>query len=227
MDDDEVRAHIADLRARILPRAESMRAFGLEVDAFLEDTERMIALLDGKFVPEGFDVSVFMERMAAFAAEISDMKNLEKEAERISAVAGVPGMLDVTENFLGRLRADGRREEMCTAATLEAVVASARARLARGEVPVEELEDASLTLGAHVAELTRRNLERTASCALYWEKQTPEWWAERTPEQRAELEGLLAQWRVDREKLLGQLDLETRRRLEAMTLADFEQRPPG
>ncbi len=92
-------------------------------------------------------------------------------------------------------------------------------------MPVEEMEDLRLTLVAQKAELGRRIRKRTVALLLYWEKQTPEWWAQRSPEELRTMRELQARWEVERETLLSELPLADRRELEAMTLEDFH-RPP-
>ena len=138
----------------------------------------------------------------------------------------LPGLMDELEQAAAEMRTrTNRPDAMRTAAELETELAAARQRLAQGEMPKDELENIALTVSAQMAELSRRSLFRRAALSLYWEKQTPEWWAKFSPEQRTGMQEQLANWRENREELLSELPLEDRRRLEAMTLEDFER--PG
>jgi hypothetical protein len=212
------------LREELTPRLNELRELGLEVDALLEDCDRMTALLNGCGEP-GFNAQTFLARLTAVCDEFNQTKHLQKQAEAIGAVAALPGTVELLTRAADIMRAHGGPGELRTAAELEAQAAEARQRMERGEAPLEEIESASLALMAQLAELNRRTLFRRAAVALYWEKQTPEWWARLSPEARGDLEGLLEQWRAQREGILSELPLEDRRRLEAMTLEDFDR--PG
>jgi type I restriction-modification system DNA methylase subunit len=119
----------------------------------------------------------------------------------------------------------GNPNDTRTAASLQAAVEAARQRIARGEVPLEEMEDISLSTNAQSGELSRRSHFQTAALALFWESRPPEWWAKLTAEQRKELEELLGSWRAEREKILGELPIADRCRLEALRPEDFDK--PG
>jgi hypothetical protein len=217
--DDDLAAPVREFRDHLAPRVDELRAAGLDIDAFLADCDRFLAWLEGG---EWFDASMMMDHLAAFREEVAAYNAIQFQADRIAAEAGIPSMLDCTARLADTLRRHTGDSERRTAADLDAAVAEARARLARGESPVEPLEDISLVTQAHAAELARRNRFRTVATALYWERQPPEWWAQRTPEERAAIEPLLAQWRTEREELLSELPLEDRRRLESLRLEDFQ-----
>jgi hypothetical protein len=223
-DDDSFQTQIDAFREEVALRAEVLREYGLEVDAFLEDCDRMTAFLDGHGEP-GFDAETFIARLRAFTDEFNQTVHLQKQAKLIETVAAVPGVVEMLGQAAERMRAHGGPMELRTAADLEAQAAEARQRMERGEMPLDEIQNASLTLAAQLGELNRRNLFRSAALALYWEKQSPEWWARLSPKQRASLEDAVEQWRAQREEVLSQLPLEDRRRLEAMTLEDFDR--PG
>lgn len=131
-------------------------------------------------------------------------------------------MLDAAEDIARRL---SKPEDARAAASLQAAVEAARQRLARGEVPQEEMQDLSLSTQAQRAELSRRCQFQTAALALFWESRPPEWWAKLTAEARKKLEDLLVSWRAEREKILGELPIADRRRLEALRPDDFDK--PG
>ena len=74
-----------------------------------------------------------------------------------------------------------------------------------------------------LAELDRRNLFCRARWGLFWEVAPPERWEALPPERREQSTRDLAEWRKEREKVLGGLPLEDRRRLEALRYEDFEK----
>lgn len=220
-----LKARIRALREEVAPRLKALREQGFEVDSFLEDCDRMTAFIDGHGEP-GFDADTFADRMTAYIKEYQETMHLHQQAEVVRAVESLPGTVEMLMEAASSLRAHGGPGEVRMAAEMEANVAEMRRRLDAGEVPLDEIQSASLLLNAQTAELNRRSLIRNAATMLYWEKQTPEWWARLSPEKRATVEGLLEQWRVERESILSELPLEDRRRLEAMTLEDFD-RPSG
>lgn len=57
-DDEAFRARIVGFREEVALRAKVLREHGLEVNAFLEDCDRMTALLDGRGEP-GFNAQNF------------------------------------------------------------------------------------------------------------------------------------------------------------------------
>lgn len=218
MSDAELLARTREIRDGLLKRASTMREMGIEVDAFLVECERLIAAKEGRS-DEWVDLVDFSARMDAFHQELEQFHHLERQAERAKAIGGIPGMLDALEQFAQRLRKGGNAR---AAEQLESLVATARERLARGEVPQEQMEDIQLLMTAEAAEAGRRQLFRNATIALYWESRPPEWWAKLPPEQRAKTEAALALWRRGREKLLGELPIADRRRLEALRPEDFD-----
>ncbi|MGB8170234.1 MAG: hypothetical protein WCF18_22220 [Chthoniobacteraceae bacterium] len=223
-DPESVLSRLRVLREELAPRLEELRAHGCDVDAFLEDCDRMSALLEGRKQP-GFNVKAFIARLTAFTDEFKQTEHLHRQAELVGAVAALPSAVQLLGEAAAIMRAHGGPGELRTAAELEAQATAVRERLEECKLPMGELADASLTLAAQIAELNRRNLFRTAAAALYWEKQTPEWWAQLSPEARVRLKELTTHWRERREEVLGALPLEDRRRLEAMTLEDFNR--PG
>jgi hypothetical protein len=185
---------------------------GIEVDSFLEECDRLIAFLEGRS-DEWVDVAGFLEKLSAFSSEMRALAELERQAERAKVIGSIPSLLDAVEGLAKRM---SNPEDARTAASLQAEVEAARQRLARGEVPLEEMVDLSLSTQAQKAELSRRNQFRAAALALFWESRPPEWWAKLTDEARKELEDLLVSWRAEREKILGELPIADRRRLEAL-----------
>jgi hypothetical protein len=163
-----------------------------------------------------------LKKMQAFSKEMSEFSHIQRQAERINAIASIPGLLDAAEKLAKQM---SNPEDVRTAASLQAEVEAARQRLARGELPVDELQDISLSAHAQKAELSRRSQFRTATLALFWESRPPEWWAKRTDKERKEIEALLVQWRAEREKILGELPIADRRRLESLRPKDFDK--PG
>ena len=207
------------------PRADALREEGWEVDEFLADAERFIAALEGRGEEE-FDVPGFLARLTDFVEEVKQVDHLQKQAEAVATVAAIPGMIDDMEKAAAHFREHGGAMEAQTARDLDAAVTAARERMALGELPAEELGDITLTLSSQMAELERRILFRSIILALYWEKQTPEWWAQLPEKARVDLGKVVARWQEEREELLGKLPIEDRRRLEAMKLEDFDK-PPG
>jgi hypothetical protein len=221
MSNEELLRHVRELRDKLKPYATQWREMGFEVDSFLEDCERLIAFVEGRS-EEWMDVAEFLEKINAFSKEMSAFCDIQRQAERIKTIASIPGMLDVTEKLAKNL---SNPNDAPTAAALKASVEAARQRLARGEVPLAELEDISLSAQAQKAELSRRSQFQAATLALFWESRPPEWWAKRTDKERKELGELLAQWRAEREKILSELPIADRRRLEALRPEDFDK--PG
>jgi hypothetical protein len=221
MSHEELLRHTRELRDKLKPGAAQWREIGMDVDPFLAECEQLIAFLEGR--SEGWvDVAAFCEKLAAFHQEMREFVHLQKQAERINAVASIPSVLETMEDFARRL---DNPNDARTAALLKASVEAARQRLARGEVPLEELQDLALSTQAQAAEMSRRTRFKTAALALFWESRPPEWWAQRTAKERQELEALLVSWRAEREKILGELPIADRRRLEALRPEDFDQ--PG
>jgi hypothetical protein len=221
MSNEELLGHVRELRDKLRPRAAHLRELGLEVDSFLEECGRLIAFLEGRS-DEWVDIAKFVEKMAAFHGEMRALAALERQAERAKAVGSIPSMLEAMDDLANRLR---NPSDAHTAASLKAAVEAARQRLARGEVPLEEMEELSLSSQAQAAELRRRNHFRMAVLALFWESRSPEWWASLTAPQRKNLEELLVSWRAERERILSELPIEDRRRLEALRPEDFDK--PG
>lgn len=218
MSNEELLNQTRAIRDQLKPRAAELRELGIEVDSFLEACYRVIAFLEGRS-EEWVDVGEFIEKLQAFHQEMREFHEIEKQAERAKAVGSIPGMLDVTEDMARRL---DNPNDARTVAAFKAAVAAARERLARGEVPTEELEDISLSFNAQAAEMNRRNKFRFATMVLFWESRPPEWWAKRSDEERKGIESLLTSWRTEREKILGEMPIEDRRRLETLRPEDFD-----
>lgn len=206
------------VRDKLKPFAAHWRERGLEVDAVLVACDRLIAFLEGRS-EEWVEVGAFLEKVQAFSQELTALANLERQAQRAEAVGSIPGMLDDAEELASSL---SHPNDARTGTTLMASAQAARERLTRGEVPREELEEILLCTHAQAAELSRRNHFRAAALALFWESRPPEWWAQLTPRERKELEDLLGTWRAQRERILGELPIEDRRRLEALRPEDFD-----
>lgn len=221
MSNEELLRHVRELRDKLKPHAAQWREIGFEVDAFVEDCDRLITFLEGRS-EEWVDVAEFPEKITAFSNEMNAFCHIQRQAERINTIASIPTMLDAVENLAKNL---SNPTDARTAASLQAGVEAARQRLARGEVPVDELEDIALSTQAQKAELSRRSHFQAAGLALYWESRPPEWWAKLDDKARKDLEALLAQWREEREKILGELPIADRRRLESLRPEDFDK--PG
>lgn len=221
MPDEDLLRQTREIRDKLKPCAASFCGAGLEVDSFLEECDRFIAFLEGRS-EDWEDVNVFVEKLTAFASELSAYANIQREAERINAVASIPGMLDAVENLAKQM---DNPKDASTIAALKESTEAARKRLAGGEVPWEELQDISISSNAQMGALKRRMNYHSAALALFWESRPPEWWAKLNEEARKDLEKLLAQWRGEREKILGELPIADRRRLEALRPEDFDK--PG
>ena len=221
MSHEELLAHTRELRDKLKPYANQWREMGFEVDSFLEDCERLISFLEGRS-EEWVDVAEFLEKITAFYNEMKAFCDIQRQAEQINAVASIPSMLDAVD---GLAKGMSNPDDARAAAALQASVEAARERLARGELPREEMEDITLSTQAQKGELRRRNQFQAAALALYWESRPPEWWAGLTAEARKDLEALLVSWRAEREKILGELPIADRRRLEALRPEDFDK--PG
>ena len=219
-----IAAIVRQLLQEIQPRLEELRAEGMPVDEIVAESEEFLAALQG-LRPDPPNWGRLIARITALVDEVNAARHLQDQAEVVREVMNLPTVLDELSVQTEKLRAHGGRVEELSAAELEAAAAAARQRLERGEMPVEEMEDIRLTLAAQQAELGRRIRKRTAAMMLYWEKQTPEWWAQRSPEELEKMRELQARWEVERETLLSELPLADRRELEAMTLEDFN-RPP-
>jgi hypothetical protein len=221
MSNEELLRHTRELRDKLRPCAAYLHEMGMEAEPFLEDCDRLVAFLEGRS-EAWVDVSQFLEKMQAFHKEMREFAEIQRQAERINAVASIPSVLDAVEDLASRL---SNPDDERTAALLKASVEAARKRLACGEEPLEEMQDISLSANAQAGEVSRRNQFRTAALALFWESRPPEWWAKLTDEARKELEELLVSWRAEREKILDEMPIEDRRRLEALRPEDFDK--PG
>ena len=217
-------AKIREAQAEFRGRVEELREEGFELGDFFEDCERMVAVLEGRSA-EPFDWKAFMVRLTALADEMNTSKDLHEAAEKVRVMASVPAILAEVEATVAGLRGHGGRMEMQTAAELEACVARIREELEAGRLDADAVTSMELTVAAQLAELERRRKIRSAQCGLYWEHWPPERWARLAPEERSKLEALLEDWCRDREKILGSLPLEDRRRLEALRYEDFDK--PG
>ena len=223
-DPSEVIARMRRLCDKFKPHAEALREIGLDVPAFIADCEGFIAAVEGRGDPE-FDVNGFSKRAKEFSEEAAQFIHLQEQAEAVQVVAEVPIVIESVQQAVADLRAHGGKSEARTAAEIEATLAAARERMARGDLPAEEFEDMALSLGTQRAEMKRRNRIRSIMAALYWEKQTPEWWAALPEKARKDLGKVVSLWQEQREELLAELPIEDRRRLESMTLEDFNQPP--
>ena len=221
MSNEELLGQTRKLRDNLRPRAAYFRDLGFDVDAFLAECDRLIAFLEGRS-DEWVDVPVFCEKLTAFHNEMRAFAELERQAERVKAIGSIPSMLDAVEGLARRM---SNPDDARSAAALQASVEAARKRIERGEVPMEELEDLSLSTQAQKAELSRRSQFRAAALALYWESRPLEWWDRLAAGPRKELEELLVSWRAEREKMLSEMPIADRRRLEALRPEDFDK--PG
>jgi hypothetical protein len=219
-----IAAKIRHLLQAIEPRLEELRAEGMPVDEILVEAEEFLAAQQGQRSNPP-DWRRLLARLTELVDEVNAAQHLQQQAEVVREVMDLPATLDDLSKQAEELRAHGGRLEELSAAELESAVASARKRLERGEMPAEEMEDIQLTLAAQKAELDRRIHKRTAAMMIYWEKQTPQWWAQRSPEELEKMRELQAQWAEEREKLLSELPLADRQELESMTLEDFDSPP--
>ena len=219
MSHEELLNHMSDFRDKLMPHASQWREMGLEVAPFLEECERLIAFLEGRS-EVWVDVAGFLEKITTFTNETRAYFDLQRQAEQVNAVASIPSLLDAADVLARRL---DNPDDARSAAAIQAAVEAARQRLARGEVPMGEMADISLPTQAQKAELSRRSQFRAAALALFWESRPPEWWAKRTVKERKEIGELLGSWRAEREKILGELPIADRRRLEALRPEDFDK----
>ena len=217
-------AVLREIQAHFKDRVEDLRAEGIDLGPLLEDCERMAATLEGRSA-EPLDVKEFTARFKALVEEVKVSRHLQQQAEAVKTITSMPGIVSEVEAQVANLRAHGGSVELRTAADLEASAARLRTALAAGTMDYHALADLKLTVVTQLAELDRRDNFWKAKRGLYWERWPPERWATLSPEERLELEGMLEHWRQEREKVLGALPLEDRRRLEAASYEDFDR--PG
>lgn len=204
--------------------AEVLREHGLEVDAFVADCDEFIAVLEGRHDGD-YDVQAFIVRLNAFKEEASEFMHIQQQVKVVEMVGNLHDLLPQMERMAAACREWGEPMDLRTAVEIEGAVARIRAGLEEGRLDKEAMQDMQLAAAGQMAEIERRLRFREAACALYWEQWPPERWAKLSPEERLKLEGVLEAWRRDKEKVLGVLPLEDRRRLEAMRYEDFDK--PG
>ncbi len=204
--------------------AERLRESGLEVDGFLADCDEFIAVLEGRHEGE-FDVEAFQRRLKAFIEETKEFMHIQRQVKAAELAGDLHSLPEMMEGVIADLRKHGGAGELRAAAEIEASLAKFQSALAEGRVDKEALADIMLAAAVQKAEMARRLKFRSVGLYLYWESWPPERWAALPGEEQAKLQGFLAQWREEKEKVLGELPLEDRRRLEAMRYEDFDQ--PG
>jgi hypothetical protein len=227
LDPEMIEAMLRGIRAtreEYAAHAEALREHGLEVDGFLGDCDEFIAVLEGRHEGE-FDLKDFLRRVGEFQEEADEFVNIQKQVRDVEEACELHELLPEMGKIAAELRERGLPTESRTAEEIEDAMARIRAGLAEGRPDKDALLDIQLTGEAQLAEFQRRRHFREAACLLYWEKWPPERWTELSPKERKKLEDLLEQWRTEKERVLGALPLEDRRRLEAMRYEDFDK--PG
>jgi hypothetical protein len=219
---EELLAVIREAQAEFGGRVEELRAEGIELGGLMKDCERLAAALEAGTEEPG-DVQAFTAKLKALTEKVGAMRHLQGQAEAVKVRSSLPGNIAEVERGVATLRGQGGAVELRSATDLEASVTRIREELAAGGIARDALQDVKLTVQVQLAEWDRRDNFRKARWGLFWEKAPPERWAKRSPEQRMQFEGLLAEWRKEKEKVLGPLPLEDRRRLEALRYGDFEK----
>ncbi len=91
-------------------------------------------------------------------------------------------------------------------------------------MPTDEFQDFLLTVIAQNAEVKRRLLFRTAALAIFWENAPQEKWDQLPDDTLESIFRLVLQWQeTERERILGNMPLADRRRLEEMETYSVEQ----
>ena len=220
---EEILEVLREAQAQFGPRVEALRAEGIELGGLLEDAARLAEALEAGTEDPG-DVEAFMGKIVALKEEVGATRFLQWQAEDVKMrISALPLILAETQRGVETLRRHGGAVELRSAADMEASMARVREELAAGRLATDALDDIKLTIGVFLAELDRRDLFCRARWGLFWEVAPPERWDALPPERREQFTRDLAEWRKEREKVLGGLPIEDRRRLEALRYEDFEK----
>lgn len=118
----------------------------------------------------------------------------------------------------------GGSSELRAAEELQQTLTRIHACIRRGEMPTDEFQDFLLTVIAQNAEVKRRLLFRTAALAIFWENAPQEKWDQLPDDTLESIFRLVLQWQeTERERILGNMPLADRRRLEEMETYSVEQ----
>ncbi len=213
---------LRELRACVERHTFLLRARGVETGPFLSTCDALDAALSGKTssdqIPQLLaDFSAFGERLSA----LPDWPPADPERTAAEMLAGMLLTLDDTIAVFRRL---GGQSELRAADELQQTLIRIHARIRQGEMPTDELTDFLLTVTAQNAEVKRRLLFRTAALAIYWENAPQEKWDELPDDALESIFRLVLQWQeTERERILGNLPISDRRRLEEMETYNVEQ----
>ncbi len=213
---------IKELRASVQRFAFLLRARGVETQPFITTCDELEAALKKGAASE--ELPRLLVSFSAFGEKLEALADWPpKDPERV-ATEMLAGMLLTLEDTVEVFHKLGGPSELKVAAELQHTLTRIHTRIRQGEMPTDELQDFLLTVTAQNAEVRRRLLFRTAALAIYWENAPQSKWDELPDDALDGIFRLVLQWQeTERERILGNLPLADRRRLEEMETFNVEQ----
>ncbi len=215
-------ARLKELRACVERHTFLLRARGLETGPFISTCDALDAALSGKN-PAG-DVPSLLKEFSAFGEKLSALPDWPPTNPERAAAEMLSGMLLTLDDTVAIFRRMGGSSELRAAEELQQTLTRIHACIRRGEMPTDEFQDFLLTVIAQNAEVKRRLLFRTAALAIFWENAPQEKWDQLPDDTLESIFRLVLQWQeTERERILGNMPLADRRRLEEMETYSVEQ----
>lgn len=215
-------ARLRDLRACVERNTFLLRARGVETGPFLATCDELQAALSGKSASS--HIPTLLNEFSAFGEKLSTLPDWPPADPERAAEDILEGMLLTLDDTVAVFRRLGSRSELRAADELQHTLTKIHARVRKGELPTDELLDFLLTVTAQNAEVKRRLLFRTAALAIYWENAPQEKWDELPDDSLDSIFRLVLQWQeTERERILGNIPIADRRRLEEMETFTVDQ----
>jgi hypothetical protein len=213
---------LKELRACVERHTFLLRARGLETNAFLTTCNCLEAALNGTASPD--EIPRLLAEFSAFGQKLSSLPDWPPTDPERAAAEVLAGMLLTLDDTVAVFRRLGGESEIRAANELQHTLTRIHSRIRQGEMPTDEFQDFLLTVTAQNAEVKRRLLFRTAALAIYWENAPQEKWDALPDDALESIFRLVLQWQeTERERILGNLPLADRRRLEEMETFNVEQ----
>jgi hypothetical protein len=194
----------------------------LETAPFIAVCDALEAALSGKGETE--DISRLLGEFSAFGKKLEQLGDWPPNDPERAAAEMLAGMLLTLDDTVAVFRKLGGQSERRAADELQQTLTRIHARIRQGEMPTDEFQDFLLTVTAQNAEVKRRLLFRTAALAIYWENAPQEKWDALPDDSLESIFRLVLQWQeTERDRILSNLPLADRRRLEEMETYNVEQ----
>ena len=213
---------LRELRVCVERHTFLLRARGVDTGPFLSTCRALDDALCGKTAAD--QIPQLLRDFSAFGERLSALPDWPPADAERAATEMLAGMLLTLEDTVAVFRRLGGKSELRAADELQQTLTRIHARIRLGEMPTDELMDFLLTVIAQNAEIKRRLFFRTAALAIYWENATQQKWDELPDDALDSIFRLVLQWQeTERERILGNLPISDRRRLEEMETFNVTQ----